>query len=110
MAQAKSMRGAEDPTDEELAAERLESLREEARKEVLVEFIGTPPYGREFITAHTIEKSPATGKNEHLSFAGMGVDVPKTLVWSGLNNYMIGIEPGPLLEALRTQPYLKIHD
>lgn len=123
----KSMKGAEDLTATEEAAEnaaaqeeaeaaehRLEELREEAKSLVLVEYVGEPPYGREFISSHTIHKSSATlgHKTEKLSFAGQGIEVPEDLVWSKTNNWMVQVpaDQTDLIEGLRAQPFLKVRD
>lgn len=109
MAKASSMRGAEDPTDEELAAGKE---TDQEPQYVVVEYVGHPPYGREFHTSHTIFKSPAEGRNEHLSFAGQGIDVPENLVWSKETGWKVKIDASltDLIEALRTQPDLKVRD
>jgi hypothetical protein len=108
------MRGAEDQTDKEQADERLEELREEAKNMVLVEYVGEPPYYREFMTSHTIHKSSADPKHktEKLSFAGQGIEVPQDLVWSADKDWMVQVpaDQTALLEGLRKQPFLKVRD
>lgn len=91
--------------------------KEEAPAEptyVTVEFVGEPPYGREFISQHTIEKSSGTPghKTERLSFAGQGIEVPEDLVWSKANGYkvLVNSELTGLIEGLRSQPFLKVHE
>lgn len=115
---AKTMRGAEDPTDAEMTAENAEVATEEAPPEepqyVVVEYVGYPPYGREFHTSHTIQKSSADPKHktERLSFAGRGIEVPEDLVWSAENDWKVKVDASltDLVEGLRTQPDLKVHD
>lgn len=81
---------------------------------VTVEYVGEPPYGREFISSHTIQKSSATPghKSERLSFAGQGIEVPEDLVWNAANGYKLRInaELTDLVEGLRAQPFLKVSE
>jgi uncharacterized NAD-dependent epimerase/dehydratase family protein len=129
---AKTMRGAEDPTPAEEQAENMaadeaavdadeaavpELAEEPEPKEpeyVVVEYVGEPPYGREFHTSHTIEKSSGVlgHKTERKSFAGKGIEVPQDLVWHKDTGWIVKIDPSltDLIEALRTQPFLKVHD
>ena len=110
---AKTMRGAEDPTDAEMAKE---AETEEAKEPqyVVVEYVGYPPYGTEFHTSHTIQKSSADPKHktERLSFAGQSVEVPEDLVWHRDTGWKVKVDASltDLLDALRTQPDLKVHD
>jgi hypothetical protein len=124
----KSMRGAEDPTPSEEVAENLaaqeaqvdadeaalpESTEEQEPATVVVEYVGEPPYGREFLASHTIYKSSAVKghKTEHLSFGGQGIEVPEDLVWSKDNNWKVKVDAGltDLIDGLRRQPFLKVH-
>lgn len=102
--QQPTMRGAEDPTDEELAAPAT----------VVVEYIGEPPYYTEFISSHTIHASSADpeDKTEKRSFAGEGIEVPEDLVWSKATGWKVKVDASltDLLEGLRRQPFLKVHD
>lgn len=81
---------------------------------VTFEYVGEPPYGREFISSHTIQKSSAEPghKTEHLSFAGQGVEVPQDLVWSKANGYKVRVDASltALVEALKSEPYLKVRE
>jgi hypothetical protein len=108
------MRGAEDPTTAEEAAQNAADNATEAPEYVEVEYVGEPPYGREFLTSHTIQKSSADPKHktEKLSFAGQGIEVPEDLVWHKDTGWTVQIraDQTALLEALRTQPFLKVRD
>lgn len=112
----KSMKGAEDLTATEEAAENaaVQEEAEEAKNIVLVEYVGEPPYGREFITSHTIHKSSADPKHktEKLSFAGQGIEVPEDLVWHKDTGWMVEVpaDQTDLVEGLRAQPFLKVRD
>jgi hypothetical protein len=81
---------------------------------VVVEYVGEPPYFTEFLSSHTIEKSSAdpAHKSEKLSFRGMGIEVPQNLVWSRANGWKVKVDASltDLIEALRSEPYLKVHD
>jgi hypothetical protein len=109
--QTPTMRGAEDPTDEEMASEKTEA---QAKDTVTVEYVGEPPYYREFITSHTIQKSSAEPghKTEKLSFAGQGIEVPKDLVWHKDTDWVVEVpaDQTDLIEGLRKQPFLKVRD
>ena len=123
--QARTMRGAEDPAPDSLVetdldpdlseGEMTEEPEESAEPEyVVVEYIGHPPFGREFHSSHTIQKSSAKlgAKTEALSFAGQGVEVPEDLVWSKETGWIVKLDPSlkDLIAALRTQPDLKVHE
>ena len=115
MAKTTTMRGAEDPTPEEEAAENAADTEESQEPAtVAFEYVGEPPYGREFITSHTIQKSSAnpTHKTEKLSFAGAGIEVPEDLVWSATNNWTVKVDASltDLIEGLKRQPFLKVRD
>lgn len=109
---AKTMRGAEDPNDAELAAGKETDEKPQEKQYVEVEYVGHPPYGTEFLSSHTIRKSPASGKNEALSFAGQGIDVPEDLVWRKETGWKVKVDASltDLLDALRTQSDLKVRD
>lgn len=116
----KSMRGAEDLTATEEAAENTAVREEKATPlevepaTVTVEYVGEPPYGREFITSHTIHKSSADPKHktEKLSFAGQGIEVPEDLVWHKDTGWMVQVpaDQTDLIEGLRAQSFLKVRD
>jgi len=104
-----TMRGAEDP-----APGSTEETDVESPQWVTVEYVGHPPYGREFHSSHTIQKSSADPKHktERLSFAGLGVEVPEDLVWRKETGWIVKVDASltDLLDALRTQPDLKVHE
>lgn len=109
----RTMRGAEDPTDEEAsAAAKTTEAEDEDAGYVTVEYVGEPPYHREFLTSHTIHKSPATGKGSDLSFAGQEIDVPQDLVWHRDTGWKLKVDASltELIDGLRTQPFLKVRD
>jgi hypothetical protein len=110
---AKQMRGAEDPTDEEMAAENAAEQTPQEPEYVTVEYVGHPPYGTEFVSEHTIQKSSADPKHktERLSFRGQGIEVPEDLVWNRENGFKVQVpaDQTDLLEAMGTQPDLKVH-
>lgn len=113
--QRRSMRGAEDPTDEEAAAAAKRSEAEAEDEDagyVTVEYVGEPPYYTEFLTSHTIYKSPATGKGSDRSFAGQDIDVPQDLVWHRDTGWTLKVDASltELLDGLRAQPFLKVRD
>jgi hypothetical protein len=96
---------------------RVELPEDDAPQElptVTVEFVGMPPYGREFVTSHTIERS--SGKigtaSERKSFAGQGIEVPQDLVWDASNGYKVKVDASlvDLIEGLRSQEFLKVHE
>jgi hypothetical protein len=96
---------------------RREAVPESEEQEpeyVVVEYVGLPPYGTEFVGSHTIQKSSADPKHktERLSFAGRGVEVPEDLVWSRENGYKVKVRSDltDLLDALRAEPGLKVHE
>jgi hypothetical protein len=117
---AKQMRGAEDPAPDSTVETDVAPDTEVAAEEgeggqyVVVEYVGEPPYGREFLTSHTIQKSSADPKHrtERLSFAGQGIEVPEDLVWSKENSWKVKVDASltDLLEGLRAQPFLKVRD
>jgi hypothetical protein len=91
------------------AQQRKEAATEEAAPAtVTVEYIGSPPYGTEFHTSHTIHKGKAT----KFTNDGLTADVPRDLVWHKSNGFKLDIpaDETELLEALRTQPFLKVHE
>lgn len=112
---ARTMRGAEDP-DPNL--ERTDAQEEKATEPedqfVVVEYVGHQPFGREFHSSHTIEKSSAKlgAPSERKSFAGQGIEVPEDLVWSKDTGWIVKVDRSltDLLAALRTQPDLKVHE
>lgn len=108
----KQMRGAEDPTDTEMASESKETAQ--AKDTVTVEYVGEAPYYREFLTSHTIQKSSAVKghKTEHLSFGGQGIEVPEDLVWHKDTDWVVEVpaDQTDLIEGLRKQPFLKVRD
>lgn len=112
----KQMRGAEDPTDTEMAAESKAAAKETAaaKDTVTVEYVGEAPYFREFITSHTIQKSSADPKHktERLSFGGQGIEVPEDLVWHKDTDWVVEVpaDQTDLIEGLRKQPFLKVRD
>lgn len=117
MGKNRTMRGAEDPAPDSLEETDVapeEQNEEEGPQFVRVEYIGHPPFGREFHSSHTIQKSSATpgAKTEKLSFAGQGVEVPEDLVWSKDTGWVVLVDANltTLLDALRTQPDLKVHE
>lgn len=118
---AKTMRGAEDPAPDSVVETDVAPAEdggsggnaEPAEPEyVTFEYVGEPPYGREFLTSHTIHKSSATpgAKTEHLSFAGEGIEVPHDLVWSKANGWKVKVDASltDLVEGLKRQPFLKV--
>jgi hypothetical protein len=117
---AKQMRGAEDPdpgstVETDVAQEAPESASEPSEPQyVVVEYVGHEPYGREFIASHTIQKSSADPKHktERLSFAGQAIEVPEDLVWHKDTGWVVKVDSTltELIEALRTQPDLKVRD
>lgn len=109
---AKQMRGAEDP-EPGTTVETDVPVTEEPQY-VVVEYVGEPPYYREFLTSHTIQASSADpeDKTEKLSFAGQGIEVPENLVWHKDTGWKVKVPADltDLLEGLRAQPFLKVHD
>lgn len=57
------------------------STQEAKKDEVLVEFVGSPPYGREFHRARTISKS---------EFAAISVE-SESLSWSAENGWRVKV-------------------
>lgn len=101
--------GAETPEVDE-----VEETEAEEAQYTLVEYKGQPPYGVEFLSSHTIEKSSAdpSHKSERKSFAGQGIEVPEDLVWSRENGFKVKIRSDltDLLDALRREPGFKVHE
>lgn len=95
-------------------ADSTEQVEEETAEYVVVEYKGQPPYGVEFLTSHTIEKSSAEPghKTERKSFAGQGVEVPEDLVWGRHNGWRLPVRSDltELLDALRREPGFKVHE
>lgn len=87
---------------------------EDAPAVVVFEYVGEEPYGTEFLTSHTIRKSSADkgDPTEHRSFRGQGVEVPEDLVWHKDTGWIVSVDASltKLIEALKTQPYLKVRD
>ena len=81
---------------------------------VLVEYKGEPPYGTEFLSSHTIQKSSADPKHatERLSFRGRGIEVPEDLVWNRENGFKLKVRADltDLVDALRQEPGFKVTD
>lgn len=81
----------------------------EAPGKVQVEFVGEPPYHREFLTSHTIPR----GKDTVFTRDGLiKADVPRDLVWHKEKGWMLEVDntDTDLLAALKTQPFLKVHE
>jgi hypothetical protein len=111
---SKQMRGAEDPAPDSTVETDVAPEQAEEPQYVVVEYVGHAPYGREFITSHTIQRSSAEPghKTERLSFAGQGIEVPEDMVWHKDTGWVVKVDSSltDLIEALRTQPDLKVRD
>jgi hypothetical protein len=79
---------------------------------IKIRFIGSPPYGTEFLESHTVFASPAEGEGSERSFADMGIEVPEDLVWSRKNRFLLKVPAahGDLIEALLGEPHFKAVD